>query len=304
MTLGSGAHTYQWISNWPKLPQGKAFGYTHGVVIDSNQNVHIFNQSADALCTFDREGNFLRSWGPEFAKGAHGLYLTKEGSTEFLYLCDYEIQKVQKRTLTGELVLDIPMPPRPDIYKDPKTYKPTDTCVAPNGDIYVFDGYGQPYIHHHDKSGKYLQSIGGPGKEPGQLNCPHAGNIDLRHAQPELYVADRGNNRIQVFTLDGKHKRFITNDQQMPCNFAWYKDEVYIPDLLARITILDKNDKLIAHLGENAEAPKTEGWPNIQPKLQEGKFNSPHQCRVNPITGDIFVVEWISTGRVTKLRRL
>src|SRR5439155_6002231 len=89
-------------------------------------------------------------------------------------------QKVQKRTLTGELLLEIPIPPRSDIYRDPKTYKPTDTCVAANGDIYVFDGYGQPYIHHHDKTGKYLQSIGGPGKEHGQLNCPHAGNSTAR----------------------------------------------------------------------------------------------------------------------------
>ena len=304
MQIGTGTHRYEWMSNWAKLPEGKAFGYTHGVVVDSDQNVHIFNQSPDALCTFDREGKFIRSWGNEFAKGAHGLYLSKEGDTDFLFLCDYELQKVQKRSLDGKLILDIPIPPRPDIYRDPKTYKPTDTCVAPNGDIYLFDGYGQPFVHRHDKSGKYLQSIGGLGSEPGKLNCPHAGNVDLRHGEAELYVADRGNNRIQVFTLDGRHKRFVTNDQQRPCNFAWYKDEVYIPDLDARLTILDKNDKLIAHLGANPEAPKTEGWPNIQAKLQEGNFNSPHQCRVNPFTGDVFVVEWISTGRVTKLRRL
>ncbi|HEY8668659.1 MAG TPA: hypothetical protein VIL86_18575 [Tepidisphaeraceae bacterium] len=303
MTLGSGTHTYEWVENWAKLPAGKAFGYTHGVVIDSKENVHIFNQSKDALCTFDLAGNFIRSWGEEFAAGAHGLYLSKEGGTEYLYLSDYEIQKVRKTTLTGEMVLEFQRPDRKDIYADPKTYKPTDVCVGPSGDVYVFDGYGQPYVHRYDKNGKYLQSIGGPGNGQGQLNCPHAGNIDARHGEPELYVADRGNNRIQVFTLDGKHKRFITEAQQMPCNFAWYKDEVYIPDLLARVTILDKNDKLITHLGENPEAPKTTGWPNIQDKVQKGKFNSPHACRVDPKSGDLFVVEWISTGRVTKLKR-
>src|SRR5688500_11436963 len=74
MQLGTGSHTYEWIDRWAKLPSGKEFGYTHGVVVDKADNVYVFNQSRDALCAFDPEGKFIRSWGEEYAKGAHGLY--------------------------------------------------------------------------------------------------------------------------------------------------------------------------------------------------------------------------------------
>ena len=107
----------------------------------------------------------------------------------------------------------------------------------------------------------------------------------------------------QVFTLDGKHHRFIKDEMKSPCCFFQWKDEMYIPDLLARVTIYDKNDKAVAVLGDNPEAPTTKGWPNIQDKLQKGKFNSPHACCVDS-HGDVYVVEWISTGRVTKLKRV
>ncbi len=301
MKLGSGSHTYEWIDSWAKLPSGKEFGYTHGVVCDKADNVYIFNTGRDSLCVFDPDGKFIRSWGVEY-KSAHGLYYTNEGGTEFLYITDTDPQKIAKHTLDGKQVLEFKIPPRQDLYLG-KPYKPTDCCVEPkSGDVYTFDGYGSSYVHCYDKNAKYKFSIGGAGKDPGQLSCPHAGNIDTRHGETELYVADRGNNRIQVFTLDGKHKRFVTDEQDMPCNFAYYKDEIYIPDLKARVTILDKNDKLIAHLGHNPENPKTTGWPNIQDKIKPGTFSSPHQCRVNS-QGDIFVVEWISTGRVTKLKR-
>jgi hypothetical protein len=69
------------------------------------------------------------------------------------------------------------------------------------------------------------------------------------------------------------------------------------------VTIFDRNDKLIIHLGDNPEAPKTPGWPNVQDKLQQGKFNSPHSCCVDS-RGDLYVAEWITTGRVTKLKRV
>ncbi|MCC6239775.1 MAG: hypothetical protein IT448_05725 [Phycisphaerales bacterium] len=306
MVIGSNKHRYHWDSNWAKLPAGKSFGFTHGVVIDSAANVYIFNQSADALCIFDPEGNFIKSWGAEFAAGAHGLYLSKEKGTEYLYLTDYEQHLVRKTTLDGETILQYGLPPRSDIYSGLDQFKPTETCVAPNGDVYIFDGYGQPYVHQYDAGGKYIRSIGGSGKGAGQLICPHAGFVDLRKVasggQPELYVADRGNDRIQVFTLDGQHKRFITEAQHRPCNFDIYNDELYIPDLHARVTILDKNDHLITHLGENPSAPKTEGWPNIQHTLTPGKFNSPHALRVDSL-GNIYVVEWINTGRVTKLTK-
>lgn len=301
MTLGSGSHTYEWI-DFGELPAGRKLGYTHGVVSDAKDNVYVHNQSEDAVCVFDPQGNFIKSWGKQFKDGAHGMFLSREDGKEFLYLADYAQQKIVKTTLDGEVVFSIGQPDRPDIYDSPEKFKPTDVCVAPNGDFYVFDGYGQPWVHRYSADAKYKDSFGGDGTEAGMLKCPHGGWVDTRKREPELYVADRGNNRIQVFTLDGKHKRFITAEMKQPCCFFQWQDEMYIPDLQARVTILDKNDQPLAVLGDDPQAPKTEGWPNIQDKLKPGKFSSPHACCVDS-KGDIYVAEWISTGRVTKLIR-
>jgi hypothetical protein len=301
--LGTGAYTYEWIGDFCKLPKGKGFGYTHGVVTDKNDNVYVHNSSTDGVCVFDRDGNFLRSWGPQFEGGAHGMFLSVEGGKEYLYFADVLRLVVEKYTLDGEKLWSMGRPPRDDIYKEEKDFKPTDVCVAPDGSFYVMDGYGKPWVHRYTKDAKYIDSFGGPGKGEGQLACPHGGWVDTRRGEPELYIADRGNNRIQVFTLDGKHKRFITEEQNMPCCFFEFKGDLYIPDLKARVTILDKNDKLVTHLGEAPEIPATPGWPNIQYKMQPGKFSAPHACCVDS-HGDIYVAEWISSGRVTKLKRV
>jgi hypothetical protein len=304
MILGSGAYRFEWIDNWPKLPATKAFGKTHGIVTDARDNVYIFHTGKDPLCVFDRQGNFLRSFGNEFVEGAHGLYLSKEDGGEFLWLIDYLKHAVVKTTLDGKEVLRLDPPNRPDLYKSHDDYKPTDVCVAPGGEIFVFDGYGKSWIHRYAKQGNYVDSFGGEGSEPGRVKCPHGGWVDTRDPRwPVLYVADRGNNRIQKFTLDGKHISFVTAELRRPCCFFQFNDDMYIPDLDARVTIFDRNDKLITHLGDNPEAPKTPGWPNIQDKLAPGKFNSPHACCVDS-RGDVYVAEWISTGRVTKLNRV
>jgi DNA-binding beta-propeller fold protein YncE len=303
MNIGTGSHTYEWIDWSAKLPSGMSLGRTHGVVVDAADNLYIFNQSKDALITLDRDGKFIRSWGEQYAKGAHGLYLSNFGGKETLWLVDQELKSVEQYSLDGKKLMELKKPDRPDIYAEGVVYKPTDVCVAPNGDIYLCDGYGASWIHQHDRNGKYIRSIGGKGSEAGQLSCPHGAWVDTRRATPELYVADRGNNRIQVFSLDGKHLRFITAEMKRPCCFYQWRDELYIPDLEARVTIYDKNDKPVAVLGDAPEMPKTEGWPNIPQHLKVGKFSSPHACCVDS-KGDVYVGEWITTGRLTKLNRL
>jgi hypothetical protein len=304
MIIGNETHKYEVAEGWGKLPDGMKHGCTHGVVVDSKDRVFIFNQSKDAVIIFDRDGKFIKSWGAEFEKGAHGMLLNNEGGKEYLYLCDYARHICAKTTLDGEVLYTLKMPNRPDIYKSEDEYKPTESCVAPNGDVYVTDGYGKSWIHHYDKHGKYLQSFGGPkGSEPGQTSCPHGVRIIQRNGKTELYCADRANIRIQVFSLEGKHLRFVNEELRYPCCFYQYKDEIYIPDLHSRITIFDKNDKLITHLGDTPEGWKKQGWPNIpQAELQVGKFSSPHNLCVDS-RGDIYVVEWSPSGRITKLVR-
>lgn len=302
--VGYGSHTYELEEGWGKLPKGIQFGYTHGVVVDSQDRVYVHNQSKDAVVVFDRDGRFLTSWGVEFKDGAHGMFLSKANGNEYLYLSDYARHVVVKSTLDGKVVMTLGLPDIPEVYDSPEKYKPTECTVAPNGDIYVCDGYGQSWVHQYSPGGKRIRSWGGAGREPGKMICPHGIRIDTRGNEPVLYVADRGNSRIQIFSLEGIHRGFVTYDMRMPCCFYQFEDEVYIPDLHARITILDKNNDLVEHIGDRPGVWRTKGWPNIpHSERVPGKFSSPHNCCVDS-RGDLYVVEWISDGRLTKLRRI
>ncbi|MEK3725527.1 hypothetical protein [Paenibacillus sp. FSL H8-0034] len=302
---GNGAFRVQVEEGWAKLPAAYEFGFTHGIVVDSQDNVYILHTKSPNLMVFNREGDWLKSCDIEgIAEGAHGLYLHEEQDGEFLYMTDCGLGTVLKTTLEGEVVLRLAPPHLPEVYSSDKLYKPTDLAVAENGDIFVTDGYGQSWIHHYTAAGEWIHSWGGKGKEPGEMSCPHGISVKLSGGEQELYVADRGNHRIQVFTLDGKHKRFIDHDMDMPCNFYFHDGLMFFPDLHSRVTVFDaSNDLLVAHLGEDQLAYKQEGWPNLpKPYYRPNRFSSPHGVCVDS-HGDVYVAEWIFDGRITKLIR-
>jgi DNA-binding beta-propeller fold protein YncE len=268
--------------------------------------VHAASESADTMVVFDKKGRFVRSWGREFKGGAHGLHVRKEGREEFLYLCDTQQAIVVKTTLRGEIVWKLDYPEESPAYEPGsagkrKKYSPTNVAVAPNGDVYVADGYGSNYINQYDYNGKFIRSFGGTGKEAGQVSCPHGLIVDLRSGQPELLVADRTNKRLQWFSMDGKHLRF-GEGVILPCHFHERKGVMVIPDLQSRVTLLGRDNKVIAHLGENPEP-----FNNLrkQPRgaFPEAKFICPHGACFDR-DGNIFVVEWVEVGRVTKLRKV
>jgi hypothetical protein len=312
--VGSAAHTYEVHHDWGELPKNIAYGNTHGVVEDSqgriyvHHTVHATSESADSMVVYDADGKFIKSWGREFKGGAHGLHIAKEGGTEFLYLCDVVRAVVVKATLDGEEIFSLGYPEMSEAYK-PSTdgkrikYSPTNLAIAPNGDLYVADGYGSSYINQYNAKGDFIRTFGGKGKDPGQLDCPHGIAVDTRSSKPVLVVADRGNNRLQRFTLDGKHIDFIAGTN-LPCHFSYFQNgDVVIPDLGARLTLMDKNNQVIAHLGDDSAS----NWRQTRTKAREaftpGKFIAPHGACFDH-DGNIFVVEWVEVGRVTKLRRV
>lgn len=303
VVLGSGKHTYEVVEGWGKLPEGVKYGYTHGVQVDSQQRIIVHNQSKDSVVIFDNEGKFIKSWGPEFQKGAHGCLLRKEGGTEYLYLSDYARHVVVKATVDGEIVWTLTYPQEPGVYKSEQEYKPTNVAVAPNGDFYVADGYGLSYVHQYNSKAQYIRTWGGKGKEAGKLDCPHGIWVDTR-SEPIVVVADRSNARLQTFTLQGQHIGFVADAMRRPCHFDQVGDELLIPDLWGVVTIYDKSNKPIAQLGDNPGIWKEKGWPNLpHDTWQVGKFISPHAACWDA-RGDMYVVEWIAEGRVTKLRRV
>ena len=316
--VGSGEHRYEVIHDWGKLPKHIRYGNTHGICEDSQGNiyvhhsVHSSSDVPDSLVIFDPEGRFVGSWGKEYQGSAHGLHLQREGSEEFLYLTarDYkELDRniVAKTTLKGEVVFNLGYPEESEHYKRdaegrPLTkYHPTNLAIAPNGDLYVGDGYGSSYINQYDREGQFIRSFGGEGDGPGQLHSPHGITLDTRGAVPLLLVADRTNNRLQYFTLEGKHVRFVEG-VKLPCHFDERDGILLVPDLAARVTLLDRNDRVLAHLGEG---PSNFREVRKEPRkaFPSGKFIALHDACFDH-EGNIFVAEWVPIGRVTKLRRL
>jgi len=312
--LGSGKHTYEAIHDWGEPPSGIKYGNTHGVVQDSQGHIYVHHtvnaasESPDSMVVFDQKGKFVKSWGKEFKGGAHGLHIQKEGSTEYLYLCDTKRALVVKATLDGEEVFSIGYPEQSDAYQpgpDGKKmkYSPTNLAVAPNGDFYVGDGYGSSYINQYNKKGEYIRTFGGKGSAAGKVDCPHGIAIDMRGKTPTLMVADRANNRIQRFTLEGQHIEFIGGVAQ-PCHFHYFKNgDMVVPDLGARVTVMDKNNQVIEHLGDDSASEYRKTRTMSRDRFTPGKFVCPHGACFDH-DGNIFVVEWVEVGRVTKLRRV
>jgi sugar lactone lactonase YvrE len=169
--------------------------------------------------------------------------------------------------------------------------KPTDLAVAPNGDLYVCEGYGGNQVHVFSAQGQFKKTIGKPGSGPGEFKIPHGIWVDTRKGkEPELYVADRTNARVQIFNLNGNLKRELKGDiVRNPCCFYEFKGKMFIPDLNKRVTILDERDQVVAHLGDGLE------------KQDDTAFRAPHALTVDS-RGDLYVFEWVPDGRLRKFK--
>jgi hypothetical protein len=314
--LGQGEYQYEAIHDWGELPSTIKYGNTHGVCEDSQGNIYVHHtvyatsDSIDTLVVFDSKGKFVRSWGRQFKGGAHGLTIRKEGNEEFLYLCDFQHGIVTKRTLKGEEVFTLGYPAESEAYK-PKNqtsavvYRPTNVAIAPNGDIYVGDGYGSSFINQYNQKAEFIRTFGGLGKGDDQIDCPYGLWVDTRGETPLLVVTDRGNSRLQRFTLDGKHVDSILGTSKMPCYLHERYGDVVIADLLSKVIILDRKNQVVAGLGEDEYSKQD--WSTVRNQAPgtfvPGRFVCPHGACFDH-EGNIFVVEWVEAGRVTKLRRV
>ena len=305
--VGTGAHQYEVIHDWAQVPGRCNLGNTHGVIENAygqivvKQTVGKGSPCDDAILAFDAEGKFVESWGKEFKGGAHGLHRAFEGDEEFYYLCDTNRRLVLKTRPNGEELWRVGAADCGDVYNDTNKFCPTNVATAPDGTVFVADGYGSSFIHRFDRFGKYEGTFGGIGSAPGQLNCPHGLMVDTRGTTPKLVVADRGNRRLQIFDLAGRHEGFVNEELRAPCHFAEQNGVLLIPDLESRVTLFDRENKLIAHLGDGGH------YNGVRDKAREafkdGKFVAPHSACFDS-HGNIFVVEWVEVGRITKLRKL
>ncbi len=315
--VGEGEYRYECHHGWGELPKQIRWQTTHGVTIDRAGLIYITHQgrenapakdAMDTTVVFDPAGKYVRSFAKDIYPGGHGIDIRVEGGEEFLYMCDIATahRQVVKTNLKGELVWKLDYPKEPGVYKNAGGYRPTNVAFAPDGGFYVGDGYGSSYIHQYDKNAKWVRTWGGLGKEHGKLSTPHGLWWDDRPGrEPTLVIADRANARLEYYSADGKYLSTIS-DVLYPAHFDIRGDVLLVPDLHARVSLFDKNNKAIVHLGYDpawtAEVKKFK--IRMDPKTWlPGKFVHPHDACFDK-DGNIFVVEWVDTGRVTLLKKV
>lgn len=312
--VGNGEHTYECVHDWLVPPAGLVWGDTHGLCQDASGLIyvaHTVNKSSmrdEAVVVFDRKGNFIRGFGAEFRGGAHGIDIRNEDGTEYLYHSDINRSKVEKTTLKGEIVWTHSYPVEDPAYSaKPIDFVPTNVAFAPDGGLYVGDGYGSSRMLRYSAEGKFLGEIGKPGHGEGEFDTPHGQYIDRRSGQPVLVIADRGNGRVQVFTPEGKFLRAVKDEQRlrMPCDFHTRGDWMVVPDLDSQVCILDKDYKVVAQLGDGKANNGKVGSRRGQTRAEftPGQFITPHDA-IFLDNGDILVAEWLPIGRITLLRKV
>jgi DNA-binding beta-propeller fold protein YncE len=307
ITLGAGDHEYEWVRNWAKLPAGMKLGNTHGcIATDSAGRILVNTDSDHAVLIFDPEGNYLGHWGKELKGGAHGMTVVKEGDKEFVYIAHTGRHQVIKATLEGAVQFALDYPAKSGAYKKADEYKPTSVAVSPDGHLYVGDGYGKSWVHHYNDKAQYVESWDGSKTPAGKMNQPHGVFIDLRGPAPILLVADRANSRILQFGLEGGKMigpPIKVEGLKLPCHVHTHGKWLVIPDLDGRIIVIDKDNKQYATFGEQSD-PRKRGKNPVPPnEWVDGEFIAPH-CAMWDRKGDLYVMDWNSSGRLTKLKHI
>ncbi len=282
--VGTGDFNYKLVEGWGKLPEGWEFKQVAGVVVDKQDNVYVFNRGEHPIIIFDRGGKFLGSWGEGLLPGAHGMCFD---SDENLYLADHQNHTVKKFTKDGKLLMALGTE---DVMADEgKPFrKPTGVSIAPNSDIYVSDGYGNTRVHRFSPDGKLIMSWGEEGEGEGQFAVPHGIFV---YKDDTVYVADRENHRIQIFTSDGEFISQWKSDFNMPCTlFIDENDIVYVPELRYRMSILSLKGELLAR------------WGGVE-SHDPGMFDAPH-CAYTDSHGDLYVGEVLEGQRIQKFERI
>jgi DNA-binding beta-propeller fold protein YncE len=283
------------LEGWGKLPDGWRYVEAAGVAVDSRDHVYVFSRGEHPVIVFDREGNFLRSWGEGLVGRAHGITI---GPDDEVWLTDDGNHTIRKFTAEGTLLLTIGDPDKPATLQSGKPFnRPTHVALSPTtGDVFISDGYGNSRVHKYDPCGRHLFSWGEPGTDPGCFNVPH--NI-ATDADGLVYVADRENHRIQVFDAEGRYLAQL-NNLHRPCGLfidareggRLYVGEMgtdlavnqTVPNVGGRVSILSLKGDLLGRIGDRFRGEKP------------GQFVAPHGV-VTDSRGDLYVAEVSYTAK-------
>ncbi|MEZ5044616.1 MAG: 6-bladed beta-propeller [Saprospiraceae bacterium] len=261
--IGHGKYQYRVHKNWGNLdPATTPVNNCHEMVMDSKGRlIMVTDETKNNILIYDKSGKLLDSWGHDFP-GGHGLTLFKEGGEDMLFICDPNLGKVFKTTIDGKILLTIDHPSTVGAYEEKNNFRPTETAIGPNGDIYVADGYGSQWILQYNSKGEFIRKFGGSGNGDSQFATAHGVCIDDRDKNNiTLLCTSRVHNSFKRFSLDGKYLsniflpgayvcRAVIDDGNIYAGVCWsrlkYLERV---DRSGFVTILDENNKVVSNPG-------------------------------------------------------
>ena len=235
--LGTGDHTYEAIHPFGKLPSGMAFDNVSHVATDSADRVYAYRRGDTPMMVFDGDGNLLKTWGDGQILDAHGIFITP---SDEIYLVDRDAHEVIKFDTDGNVLMRIGNREKPSLH-DPFNH-PADIAIAPSGEIFIADGYGNSRVHRFTSDGTLIKSWGSRGDGPGQFTTPHGIWVDDRE---RVYVCDRENNRVQIFTVEGEYIEEWRDFFHPMDIFMDREGTFYVTDQVPRITILNADGELV-----------------------------------------------------------
>jgi len=291
VVLGQGDYRYEVSGeNWGRRPEGWIYREATAVAVDQRDRVFVFNRGTAPMTVFDTDGNMLDSWGQGMFSNPHGITVAPDGT---LFCVDNGDSTVKKFTPEGRLLMTLGEAnnPSPPMSNRPFCY-PTHVGVDPRtGDFYVSDGYSNAAVHKYSPEGRHLFTWGESGTDEGQFNIVHNVKIDR---DGWVYVADRENHRIQVFSSTGTFETQWVNLSRAACldiDTSGERDIVYIGEYFTgissndiatnlgpRVTVMTTDGKILARVGTQAYGS------------QAGRFFSPHGIAVDS-KGSLYVAE-------------
>jgi hypothetical protein len=302
------AQTYEAVADWLKLPAGReTLGPMHGdIAVSRAGEVYVSVETAGmGVQVFSADGRYLRSLEKAPAD-LHGFVIRDAGDGEHLYGVSLRGQKFVKLTLAGEVVLEIARDAIPREHWTENRFSTelgvllSGMDVAPNGDLYVTDGYSSDYVHRFDRQGKYLETFGGKAAPYG-FDILHKVAIDTRFDPVRIIATDRLNNRVVHLSLDGELLGVVNDELLLPAAVTIDGDNAIVGELNGRVTILDRAGGVVAHLGTNTA--EGVGTNRVPPQLwRTGYVIAAHGVATNA-EGDVFVAEFSTFGRVHKFDR-
>jgi len=302
--MGCGLMTFDTVPGWGLRPSGdSALGSTHGaVVIDKAGN--IYTSAKKGVVVFSPQGVVIHSYLEADFSDLHDMEIREEDGTEFIYGARNNNAEGIKFNLSGEIVLRLKFPEESGL--ELKKFHPTAITVAPNGDIFLSNGYASNHIFKYDSNGKYLLHFGTKGNGLKQFNTAHGMTLDTRYDPARLLICDRNHQpkgRLLHYSLDGEFIEEVVTGLGMPTSVSIQGDYVSVPDLHGRLVILDKNNTIISVVGNNPDPEKGSSFNIPQSEWVEGAFSGTHGSYWDQ-DGNLYVQDWNVSGRIMKLVRV